>query len=118
LRQLVEQCVDRLALARFAGDMADAGRAAQAINRYGAVRQAVEVPQAGLELRARLAEEQALGEVRAAGQLDLAGLLFVRIASQGIEALAVIGGVAELGWVGVEPTQQPGVDVRRTKAAG
>ena len=91
-RQLVEQRVDRLALTGFAGDMAGAGRAAQAVDGDGAVRQAVEVPQAWLDRRARLAEEQALAEIRAAGQLDLAGLLFVRVASQGIEAFAVCGG--------------------------
>ncbi|MNE69512.1 hypothetical protein D3C80_1652410 [compost metagenome] len=45
-RQLVEQGVDRLALARFAGDMAGAGWPAQAVDGNGAVRHAVEVPQA------------------------------------------------------------------------
>ncbi|MCY1525588.1 hypothetical protein D9M68_605720 [compost metagenome] len=118
LRQLVEQRVDRLALARFAGDMTGARWVAQAVDGNGAVRQAVEVPQAWLDRRARLAEEQALAEIRAAGQFDRARLLFVRVAGQGIEAFAVCGGIAELGRMRVEPAQQPGMDVCRAKPAG
>ena len=105
-RHLVEQRVDRVAaLAGFAGDVAGGRRHPQAVDADRTVRQAVEVPQAFGHVGARLAEEQPLREVRAAGQLDLAGLGFIGIARQRVEPLAVGFARAEQRWVRVEPAQ-------------
>jgi hypothetical protein len=88
-RHLVEQRVDRIALAGLAGQMC-AGRHAQPVGDQHAVRHAVEVPGAVLHVRAWLAEEQPLAEIPPARQFDLAGLSLVRVARQRVEALPVL----------------------------
>src|SRR3546814_11834314 len=66
---------------------------------------AVEEPQAVGHVRAGLAEEQALREIGAAGEFDLALLPLFRVAAQRIEAFPIFGSGAEQGRIRVEPTQ-------------
>src|SRR3546814_7340622 len=69
-------------------------------------------------VRAGLAEEQALREIGAAGEFDLALLPLFRVAAQRIEAFPIFGSGAEQGRIRVEPTQEPGMDVRRAETPG
>ena len=118
---LVEQRVDRIALAGLAGQVPGARRHAQPVGDQHAVRHAVEVPGPLRHVRARLPKEQPLAEIPPARQLDLAGLAFlgtVRIARQRVEALPVLHPRAEQRGARVEPPQQPVVDVGRDHAPG
>ena len=119
LGHLVEQRVHGIAaLARLARQMARHGWRAQAIHHDHPMRHAVEEPQAVGHVRTGLAEEQALREVGAAGEFDLALLPLFRAAGQRVEAFAVFGSGAEQGRIRVEPAQQPRVDVRRAEPSG
>src|SRR3546814_6396075 len=62
--------------------MARHGRRAQAIHHDHPMRHAVDEPQAVGHVRAGLAEEQALREICAAGEFDLALLPLFRVAAQ------------------------------------
>ena len=117
LGQLIEQRVDRVALARFAGEMACGRWRAQAVGDHDPVRYAVEVPQPRVGIRAWLAKEQPLRKVPATGQLDLVGLRRLRIGRQPVEAFAILCRRPEHGGPGVEPAQQPVVDLRPSHPA-
>src|SRR3546814_1948445 len=81
--------------------MARHGRRAQAIHHDHPMRHAVEEPQAVGHVRAGLAEEQALREIGAAGEFDLALLPLFRVAAQRIEAFPIFGSGAEQGRIRV-----------------
>ena len=118
LGHLVEQGVDRIALARLAREVAGGGRRAQSVGNHDPVRHAVEVPQPLVHVRARLAKEQPLAEIPPAGLFNLALFRLLGIACQGVEAFAVFCLVADQGGVRVEPAQQPVVDAGGIQALG
>ena len=87
---LIHQGIDRItALAGFPGDVPGVGRRAQPVDNNGPVGQVVEVPQAVFDVRAGLAEKQALREIRTTGQFQLAGFGLRRIGREAVEAFAV-----------------------------
>ena len=112
LGHLVEQRVDGVPLAGFAGQMSGAGRHAQPVGDQHAVRHSIETPGAMRYVGAWLAEEQPLAEIPPARQLDLAGVVLVGIARQCIEALPILGAWPEHCGTWVEPSQEPVVDIR------
>src|SRR3546814_5281404 len=57
-------------------------------------------------------------DLGAAGEFDLALLTLFRVAAQRIEAFPIFGSGAEHGRIRVEPTQEPGMDVRRAETPG
>src|SRR3546814_18021612 len=57
-------------------------------------------------------------DLGAAGEFDLALLPLFRVAAQRIEAFPIFGSGAEQGRIRVEPTQEPGMDVRRAETPG
>ncbi|KWT88516.1 hypothetical protein APY03_3533 [Variovorax sp. WDL1] len=115
---LVEQRIDRIAFAGLAGQVPGARRHAQPVGDQHAMRHAVEVPGPLRHVRARLTEEQPLAEIPPARQFNLAGLDLVWIARQRVEALPVLGPGPEQRGMGVEPAQQPIVNVCRAHAPG
>lgn len=117
LGHLVEQGIDGVAaLARFAGQVSDARWHAQPVHWHDPVRHAIEMPDTVLDVGMRLAEEQALREVGATGQLNFTGFRFFWVRSQGVEAFPVGRRCTKRRGVGVEPTQQPVVHVGRGQA--
>ncbi len=116
---LIEQGVDGVAtLGRFSGQVAGHRRVTQAVEHHDTVGHPVEVPQPMLPVRAGLFEEQALGEVSAAGQRQFIVGVIRRITGLLVEALAILRGVAQQIRLRIEPAQQPMVDLRAIEAAG
>ena len=113
---LVEQRVDRIALAGLAGQVPRARRYAQPVGDQYAVRHPVEVPGALPRIGARLAKEQPLAEIPSARQFDLTGFGLIGVAGQRIEALPVFDAGPKQRGTRIEPPQQPVVDVGRRHA--
>ncbi|MCY1458971.1 hypothetical protein D9M71_764040 [compost metagenome] len=81
---------------------------AQLVDHHHGVGLLIEVPQTLLAVGARLLEEQPLGEIVVERQRQLLAVIPFRIKHTPIERG---GGFVGEGRSGVEPTQQPGVEV-------
>ena len=77
---LIEERIHGIAArAPLAREVPDCGRTSQAIEHHDPVRHSIESPNAVLKVRARFGEKEALREVGAACELELAGLILLGV---------------------------------------
>lgn len=77
------------------------------------MRHSIENPNPVLEVRASFSEEEALREVGAACELELAGLILLGVRGELMEALPIFRRCSHPGRVGIEPGEEPRMNVGR-----